>query len=280
MKVVIVGGNSSVALALQKVIPSDFEVITVGRTNCDIIFDLRDQELILPMGVDIVILTAAHFGGPNISDLIDAENVNVMGSLKVCEAAWKSGVKHFVLISSIFVLLEKEFQANSIYSLTKKHSEDVVKLFCQSTSMPLTILRPSQIYGEISAFSQRQPFLSFILDQAQKGEPVNIYGSRDPKINIIHIDDLAQIIWRTIKMKVLGTFACLQTRDISYGEFAKTAFEVFGNPILINFLSEKYDIADNVFESDFELYKIIGFSPQVDLCDGIRRIADKRISNL
>src|SRR4030095_15097078 len=65
VKVVIVGGNSSVGLALKAVLSDSCDVITAGRKNCDIALDLAWPlaRFLLPEDVDAVVHTAAHFGG-------------------------------------------------------------------------------------------------------------------------------------------------------------------------------------------------------------------------
>ena len=63
MRILIIGGNSSVSRYLQPLFSENYEIITVGRRDCDINLDakrsLSDQ---LPKHVDIVIHTAAAFG--------------------------------------------------------------------------------------------------------------------------------------------------------------------------------------------------------------------------
>ena len=60
------------------------------------------EEMRLPDGVDVVIHTAAHFGGKSPAEIQAAEDVNVMGTLKLCQASVRAKVQHFVFISTIF----------------------------------------------------------------------------------------------------------------------------------------------------------------------------------
>ena len=70
MRVVIVGGTSSLGSALKTALSTRFEVITAGRTNCDLEFDLTWPlaRMALPEEVDVVVHTAAHFGGKTAAD--------------------------------------------------------------------------------------------------------------------------------------------------------------------------------------------------------------------
>jgi nucleoside-diphosphate-sugar epimerase len=278
MRVLIIGGNSNLGRSLIKVLSEFCEVVTAGRGNCDINFDLSDsvQNIIFPKNIDVLVHAAAHFGGESGKDMIDAEIVNVVGTIKMCELAAQANVKHFILISSIFVLLKKNDINYSVYSLSKKQSEEIADLYCSSMPLPLTILRPSQIYGIIDNFNHRQPFLNLILDKAQSGDTVHIFGSRDAKINIIHINDLVKIIALVVEYRITGTYACMHPSDISYVQFAKTAFRYFDKEEKICFLKDERDISDNIFSKDDSLYKKIGYYPQISLEEGIGAIVRNR----
>ena len=53
MKILVVGGKSSLAKALVPVLSGFAEVITAGRTDCDIYLDLNDpiENILIPSGV-------------------------------------------------------------------------------------------------------------------------------------------------------------------------------------------------------------------------------------
>jgi nucleoside-diphosphate-sugar epimerase len=273
MKILIAGGNSSIARALKIVLSKNHEVITAGRKNCDIYMDLIKPIESLPSGLDIVINAAAHFGGATQRDLYDAENVNVLGTLNLCESSSKARVKHFILISSIFSTLSEDSKQYSIYSLSKKHAEELVKLYFKSFPMPYTILRPSQVYGNAEDFSSKQPFFYYILSQAKNGSDINFYGSNDAKRNYLHIDDLTKIINKVVENRIEGIFECTHVNDVTYSQIANAAYIEFNTNGTINFLKDKPDIPDNIFGKDFLLYEKINFSPEISIEEGIKKIA-------
>jgi nucleoside-diphosphate-sugar epimerase len=274
MNVLIIGGNSSIGKVLIDFLSKFSKVFTAGRINCDFHIDLNDsiENINLPYNLNAIIITSAHFGGDSDKDFYEAENINVMGALKICQVAKQVQCKHIIFISSIFTLLSKTAKNYSIYSLSKKHAEEVIELYCNKYDLPLTILRPSQLYGNIENFHIRQPFLNMILDKAEKGDEINFYGSHDAKINIIHIDDLANIISLVVKNKILGVFSCTNPKDITYAEFAKVAYELSNQEIKINFNSNLEDIPDNIFFNDKDLYEKINYFPKVKLREGIKGV--------
>ncbi len=279
MKVLIVGGCSSLAQELKSRLSDFCHILTSGRKSCDIYMDLSDSidKITIPSGIDTIIHTAAHFGGKSDIEIIEAENVNALGTLKLCQAAANANVKHFVLISTIFSTITENSNHYNIYSISKKHAEDLADYYCKLNNLSLCILRPSQIYGEGETFRKHQPFFYSILDNAMQHNDINLYGKHDPLRNYIHIKDLAEIIALIIQQKTEGTFSCTSMNNISYSQIANTAFKAFNTNGMINFIKDKPDIPDNINEIDDTLYKKIGFYPQITLEEGIKRIVLKRI---
>ena len=278
MRILIIGGTSSLAHALKPVLSEFAEVITAGRTDCDVHFDLSDplQEMELPKDIDVVINTAANFGGKSFENMLQTENVNVLGFLKLCEICNKSQIKQLVHISSISAYLDKSSPFYSIYSLSKRHSDEIAQLYSSMFGLPLTILRPSQFYGVGETYRKHQPLLFTIIDKAANDEDILIYGSNDALRNFIHVEDVAKIIALVIQRKIEGTYACLNNENVSYSEVATSAIEAFQSKSVIKFLKEQPDIPNNIFEPDDSLFRLIDYFPQIPISLGMKKEADYR----
>jgi nucleoside-diphosphate-sugar epimerase len=274
MKTLIIGGTSSLGRSLKPALGKFSEVITGGRQNCDIHINLDGSmdKIFFPKDIDVIVHTAASFGGGSANEILETEIVNVAGSLKLCQAAVEAKIKHFVFISSIYASLSENSEWYSIYSLSKKHAEEILHFYCSIHALPLTILRPSQIYGSDDSFRHHQPFFYTIIDKAEKGEDINIYGANDPLRNYIHIDDLIEIITRVVQNKIEGTYSCTQTTDVTYSQIAEAAFEAFNSKGTVHFLKDKPNIPDNIFDKDDTLYKKINFFPKIPIGEGIKKI--------
>lgn len=279
MKILIVGGTSSLAYVLKPVLSEFAEVITAGRVGCDVHLDLRDpiEKFEIPKDTNVVINTVAHFGGKNYEQMYLAEYVNVLGVLKLCQACVKKKVRHFVSISSIYACLEKTSDYYSIYALSKKQADEVVQLFCSSFNLLYTILRPSQLYGNEDIFRKHQPFLYTAIDKAEEGEDINIYGSNDAIRNYIHINDFTKIISLVIKEEIYGLYSCTNIVDISLSKVANAAIDAFRSTGRVIFLKDMENIQDNVFPYDDSLYKKLNYFPQISIEEGVKGIAFHRL---
>lgn len=278
MRILVVGGTSSLAHALRPFLSEFSEVITAGRTGCDLHLDLNDQveRIEIPNGIDVVINTAAYFGGKSFQEMLQTECVNVLGVLKLCQSCTRAKIKQLVLISSIFACLDKSSRFYGIYSLSKKHSDEIAQLYASMFGLPLTILRLSQFYGVGDAFRKHQPFLFTIIDKAANDEDIVIYGSNDALRNFIHVEDVAKIIALVVQRKIEGTFSCMNFENVSYSEVAAAAIEAFESKSTIKFIKEQPDIPDNLFEPDDTLFHLIDYYPQISISLGMKKEAAYR----
>jgi len=278
MRIVIVGGASSLGQALKPVLSEYAEVITAGRRGCDIHLDLTApaELMALPQGIDAVINTAARFGGESFADMVEAENVNALGVLKLCHACSNARVGHLVQISSIFACLDPASPFYGVYSSSKRHGDELAQLFSTRFGLPLAILRPSRLYGVGQAQRKHHPLLSAIIDKAEKSEEILIHGSNDALRNFLHIDDLAEIVSRVVRRKIVGAYNCTNVEDVRYSEIVGAAIEAFGSRSTMRFLTERPDIPDSIFPLDDSLYRLIDYSPKISISLGMTMEAARR----
>jgi nucleoside-diphosphate-sugar epimerase len=281
MRIIIVGGSSSLGLVLKPVLSRFADVLTAGRSGCDLHLDLSDSahEIILPEGVDAVINTAAQFGGKDVDAMCQTETVNVMGVLRLCQACTRAQVSQLVHISSIFALLDSSSRFFSMYALSKKHAEELAQLYSATYALPMAIVRPSQLYGAGSATRKHQPFLVSMIDKAACGEDIHLYGSHDARRNFIHVEDVAQAIALVVQQRVQGTYNCQHPRDVSYSEIAEAAIQAFGSSSQTKFIKDQPDIPDNIFPLDDQLFRLIGYRPQISIEQGMEKEAALRRLN-
>jgi nucleoside-diphosphate-sugar epimerase len=282
VRILLVGATSALGSTLRPILSRFAEVTTAGRSGCDLRLDLSDPAESIGWAdqYDVVVALAAHFGGDTDDAILEAEDANVLGTLKLCRAAAMGKSQYFVLISSIFASLPPTSEFFGVYALSKRHGEEVARFYCEQRSLPLAIVQPSQMYGDSERFRRHQPFLYTIIDHAERGEDVTIYGSHDPRRNYIHAEDVAAAIVRLVEHRIEGTFTCQYPIDTTYAQIANAAFRAFGASSQVNFLDDRPDIPDNVFSFDDALYRRIAWMPEVSIDDGMAKLARSRRAGL
>ncbi|WP_298505772.1 NAD(P)-dependent oxidoreductase [uncultured Maribacter sp.] len=272
MRILITGGNSSVSRYVKPLLSKDYEIITIGRRDCDINLDpnrpLADQ---LPNHVDIVIHTAAAFGGKTEEEIYETEKFNVLNTMNLCFQLKKMNVKHFIHISSIFIHLQELSPNYGIYSISKRHSEEIVKFCLKRDEIPYTILRPSQLYGNDPSFINHHPFLYQMIEMASKGQKISLYGKHGASASYLHIKDFVEVLYRVVKNGVLGEYDCTTITPNTYLEIAHIVFELTNNNVAIELIKNKEAIG-NVFTYDETIYKKVNYYPKVSIKGGLSEI--------
>ena len=278
MRVLVVGGTSSLASALKPTLSECAEVVTAGRKGCDVHLDLGDPpgRIELPTGIDVVVNAAAHFGGKTFDDMLQAEAVNVLGVLNLCQACTDARVQHLILISSIFASLDPGSPFFGAYALSKRHSDEMAQLYSATFGLPLTILRPSQIYGVGEAYRKHQPFLFTIIDRATEDEDILIHGSNDARRNFIHVEDVVKVITLVIQRKLRGVYECVNIENVTYSQVAAAAIEALQSKSIIKNVAGRPDIPDNAFALDDTLFRLIDYFPRISIREGMKKEAAHR----
>lgn len=278
MKILLSGGHSSLAQVLRPVLESFAEVLTAGRSGCDVELDLTwpAERFQLPPGLDAVIHLGAHFGGQDFNSMMAAEEVNVLGSLKLANACTRAEVGHLVMVSSIFAGLDEKSPFYNSYTLSKRHAEELTQLYCGTVGLPLAILRPAQFYGEGESFRRHQPILYSLLDRAQHGDDIVLYGSNDAQRNFIHVADVAEIFARVVQRRIEGRYDCAALSNVRFSDIAVAAVAAFGSASTVRFDATQPNIADNGFVGDESLYQLIDYFPRISLAQGLAREAVRR----
>ena len=276
MRVLIVGGTSSLAQALIPLLRDRCDVLTAGRSGCDVELDLCSHHIQIPGGIDCVVNMAAAFGGKEFSDNVRAMEVNVTGLMKLCHASSKADAKHFVHISSIFADLNNDSPFFGAYSLSKRHSEHVAQFCGRELRLPIAVLKPSRIYGVGEQFRKHQPFLYTIMDKAERNEDIDFLGSNDALRNFIHAQDLANIISAVMTMKLEGVYGCVSPDNVTYSQIAAAAISAFDSKSKVRFLRDKPDIPSNGFACDETLFRLVGCFPRISMAQGMQMEAAHR----
>lgn len=268
MKVLLTGASSALASRLAPRLCDFAEVLLAGRTNADHQLDLT-AEYQLPDKIDTLVQLAADIGGPSPDDLLRAEQVNAIGTLRLYQQCARQGVKHFVYVSSIYSTVAESSPLYSAYSLSKRHAEELLLYSAGSAATRLTIIRPGPFYAPGPGFRRHQPFLHQLIDKAYTGSDIELYGTHDALRNYLHADDLALLLAEVVRQSLTGTYNCLAQENISLKTIAQTAATVFGQPCRISFNPEKANIADIIFPIDNTLFHHLNCYPRISFEAGM-----------
>ncbi len=167
--------------------------------------DIRDPQLeTLMTNVDVVFHLAGVSSLPECNyHVYDAYSTNTAGTGNVLESARRKGVKRIIFSSTsavyenntIFPLSEStSVNPILIYSLSKKHSEELCTSYIQMYGMDICILRFFNIYGpHMDYLRPNPPFVSYIIKcLLEKSAPV-LHSNGNQKRDMVYVDDVLKM---------------------------------------------------------------------------------------
>ncbi len=166
--------------------------------------DVRNQALVQAamQGAETVFHLAASVGNKRSIDepITDAE-INVLGTLRVLEAARKTGVRKVVTSSSAGIFGELKtlpiredhpVEPDSPYGCTKLCEEKLCLAYAKLYDIEAVCLRYFNVYGPNQRFDAYGNVIPIFVFRMLRGEPLTIFGDGEQTRDFVHVDDIVQ----------------------------------------------------------------------------------------
>ena len=237
--------------------------------------------------VDCVIHLAASLGVLNTEkNPLECLNVNILGTKAVLDVVGKNKIKKIIFSSSSEVYGDQEkfpikesseFKIKSNYALSKITSEFFVKSYSKKFGFNYNIVRFFNIYG----INQKTNFvMSKFVDQALKSTKLSVYGNGKQVRSFCNVEDAARGLLLVMTKGKKNEIYNIGNNDkpISMLNLAKKIKKLSNSTseiIKIDFKNSDRSKDREIFKRYPDLAKIkkhIGYSPKINLDDGIRRL--------
>jgi dTDP-glucose 4,6-dehydratase len=260
-----------------------------ARARVEIVFgDLRDSHAVreAARGVDTIFHLGALIAIP-YSYVHPRETIetNVIGTLNVLEAARVHGVRRVVHTSTSEVYGTARFvpitedhplQGQSPYSASKIGADKLVESFYLSFGLPVVTVRPFNTYGPRQS---ARAVIPTIITQALTRSVVRLGDLRPTRdLNFVS-DTVAGFLAAAERDQAVGQVINLANNDeISVGELAEKIIALIGRSVTIEVDESRLrPESSEVFRlhGDNRLAReLLGWTPQVDLDEGLRRTVE------
>lgn len=268
--------------------------------------DLTDKECVRKAvtGVDTVYHIAALFRKAKLPDS-DYWAVNYQAALDLLHASYDAGVSRYVHCSTVGVLghicnppanESTPYNPGDIYQITKCEAEKAVLKFQEETGYPITVIRPAGIYGPGDT-----RWLKLFKGISRRRFPM--VGSGNTYIHFVYIDDLVDAFRRAADTpEAIGkVYIIAGERYVTLNELVQTIADAVNvAPLSIHIPVKPVHMLSGVCEDFCRTFRIepplyrrrvdffvkdrafditnarndLGYSPTVDLSDGIARTAN------
>ncbi len=252
---------------------------------------MTDREALLRSteGVDGVFLLASLWLGECVNDPRSAWETNVMGTWNVLEACKDLGVKRIVYSSSASVYgnalvtpmtEEHPFNNRTTYGATKIANEQMFRAMYEQHKLPYVGYRYMNIYGE--RMDYHGTYVSVIMkamDNILAGKPPIIFGDGSQMYDFIYVRDVA-------KANVLGMKADCEDEFFNIGmgvgttinELVDMLLELMGSDMKPEYKPQAQSFVTHRIGSTEKAEKLIGFTAQTPLLEGLRRVVEWRLA--
>ncbi|MDC3240687.1 NAD(P)-dependent oxidoreductase [Gammaproteobacteria bacterium] len=204
-----------------------------------------------------------HFAG--IADIAESKvnplqtvKLNVLGTMNAVQASVNSGIKRFVLASTMYVYSPY----GSFYRATKQASESIIEVFSDELGLDYSFLRYGSLYGPRS---QSWNGLRRYVEQVYKEGVLDYRGTGKERREYIHVLDAAKLSVDILDEKYANTAITVTGHQALYSdELIDLIFEISGKEKNVNYI-------DSNISPDHYLNTPYRFSPKT----AIKLVPDK-----
>ncbi|WDZ96592.1 NAD-dependent epimerase/dehydratase family protein [Herbaspirillum sp. WKF16] len=221
-----------------------------------------------------------------------AFDVNVRGTFNVMEACVKKGVKRLVYSSSASVYgdaveepmtEDHPFNNKNFYGATKIAGEAMLRSFHHRYGLNFVGLRYMNVYGPRQDYHGAYiAVIMKMLDAIDRGESPTILGDGSEAFDFVAVEDCGLANLRAMKSDVADRFYNVGTgKRTSLKELAEMLLELTHSSKPINYAPRSQaTLVRNRIGSPKRASEEIGFTAQIDLRDGLRRLIEWRANHI
>lgn len=231
--------------------------------------NLLDQETLKDFvkGQDVII----HLAGVNRTTNYELIQTNTLGTLSILEAMVKYVPKARLVFASTFQV----YLNQSLYGLSKKFAEELVKLYGLNHKLKSTILRLSNVYGPCG-----KPFYNSVVATLahliKQGEPLKINGDGSQERDYVYVEDVADAFVTSAlseQEEVTETLDICTDQSTSLNEIIETIREVSGKKVEVVYNEAAKDVPWPTKDKNFDkAKKFLGWEPKTTLKEGLSQI--------
>jgi UDP-glucose 4-epimerase len=301
VKTLVTGGAGFIGSNLVKRLVGDGHEVTVldsllsgFRSNLDpypdvrfIEGDVRNEEDVAKAikGADVVFHLAASVGNKRSIDhpVMDAE-INVIGTLRVLEAAQREGVRKIVTSSSAGIFGElktlpiKEdhpVEPDSPYGCTKLCKEKECLAYAKLYDMEAVCLRYFNVYGPNQRYDAYGNVIPIFAFKMLRGEPLTVFGDGEQTRDFVNVRDVVQANIKAAQaVGISGAFNLGSGGRITINTLVQLLKDASGiDPFVRHGPPRPGDVRHSLADLT-AAREALGFEPEVSLAEGLKEYMD------
>jgi len=244
--------------------------------------DVRDKATVnrAMEGVEVVIHAAASVGNArSIERPIEDSEINVIGTLRVLEAARQGGVRKIVHSSSAGVFGELKTlpiredhpaEPDSPYGASKLAAEKLCLTYGKLYDLEVVCLRYFNVYGINQRYDAYGNVIPIFAHRMLQGMSLTIFGDGEQTRDFVNVRDVALANYESAIAKgVSGAFNIGSEKRITINRLARLMGEVAGIPTVIEYGPARSGDVRHSLADISAARQVFGYKPSVDLVEGL-----------
>ncbi len=249
--------------------------------------DIRDPLAVADAieGCGTVFHLAASVGNKrSVDDPVGDAEINLLGTIRVLEAARKAGVGKVVISSSAAIFGELKtlpiaedhpIDPDSPYGVSKLAAERVGLAYAKLHGMAVVCLRYFNVYGPHQRFDAYGNVIPIFVFRILAGEPITIFGDGEQTRDFVNVRDVVQANLKAATAKgVSGAFNTGSGSRISINALVATLRSVMPERIeVIHTDPRPFDVRDSLADIG-AASRAFGYQPAVGMTDGLNEYTE------
>lgn len=245
--------------------------------------DVRDAGLVSKLmdGVEVVFHLAASVGNArSIENPVDDSEVNIIGTLRVLEAARRVGVSKIVCSSSAAIFGELKqlpiredhpTEPDSPYGVSKLAEEKMCLAYSKLYDIEAVCLRYFNVYGANQRYDAYGNVIPIFAHRILERQSLIIFGDGEQTRDFVDVRDVARANLLAARAQgVSGAFNVATGKSITLNQLVGQLRETVGQNLAIEYAPpRKGDVLHS--RADITAARdLLGFESHVDMAEGLR----------
>jgi UDP-glucose 4-epimerase len=295
-KALVTGGAGFIGSNVVKVVVEDhYKVVVLDnlvsgyRKNLDALRDVqfiegdvRDEAALTRAleGVEVIFHLAASVGNiRSMEQPVEDSDVNVIGTIRLLEAARSAGVKKIICSSSAAIFGELRYlpinethstEPDSPYGVSKLAEEKMCLAYSKLYELEAVCLRYFNVYGVNQRYDAYGNVIPIFTYRLLRGEPLVIYGDGEQTRDFVNVQDVARANLLAAQAQgVSGPFNIASGASITINELAEILRDVSNVNLPVHHEpARKGEVRDSVADISAAA-NAFGYQATVGIRDGL-----------
>lgn len=217
--------------------------------------------------IDVVFHLAGLLGTSELFEkTIEAEKVNVLGTLNLLESMRKNDVRKIVFTS------KPNIWKYNVYTVTKENCERYLEMYRSIYGLDVVITRPFNVYGPFQYLSDYRKAIPHFIVASLRNEPLEVFGEGSQTMDPIHVNDVAIALRLCAEKLPIEIVEIGSSEPIEVNDLANRIIELTGSKskIIYKPMRKGEPLEGSPLCANGNMEGLLGFKPRTELENGLR----------